>query len=195
MTNFVDYVTLLLTNMTSALVVLAFFLWWGLGREDQHKWAPAFGISGLVATVVGLVMCFTWPLPKPYSSAFGEMSVLFGVLFLGTAWALARGWDLTPLGIYAFVPGVAAIVLGVRIIHLSLTATPLLSGTGFILTGCGGVFAGFVLSEYRVRSLRIIGGIIMLVAALSWVPATCMGYWTHMQVAPTPTSTSTASPQ
>jgi putative membrane protein len=181
MTDFIDYTTLLLTNMTAGLVVLAFFLWWGLGREDRTYWAPAFGVPGLIATVVGLAMSFTWPLPKPYSSAFGEMSVLFGVLFLGAAWALARGWSLVPMGIYAFVPGVAAIVVGVRIIDSGLTATPMLTGAGFILTGAGGVFAGLVLSEYRVRTLRIIGGVVMLLAALIWVPATSMGYWMHIQ--------------
>lgn len=143
MADFIDYVTLLLTNMTAALVVLAFFLWWGLCREDQGKWAPAFGVSGLVATIVGLVMCFTWPLPKPYNSAFGDMSVLFGVLFLGAAWALSRGWSLTPLGVYAFVPGLAAIV--------------------------------------------------MFVAALTWVPATYMGYWMRMKVQPAQKSTSAST--
>jgi putative membrane protein len=182
MADFIDYVTLLLTNMTSALIVLAAFLWWGLGRQDQSKWAPAFGISGLIATVAGLAMCFTWPLPKPYSSAYGEMSVLLGVLFLGAAWALARGWSLTPLAIYAFVPGVAAIEIGVRIIHLSLTAAPLLSGTGFILTGLGGVFAALVVCEYRVKILRVIGGLVMSAAALVWVFTMAMGYWMHLLV-------------
>ncbi len=188
MASFIDYVTLLLTNMTSALVVLAFFLWWGLGREHQGHWAPAFGIAGLVGTVAGLAMTFTWPIPKPFASAYGEMSVLFGVLFLGAAWALARGWSLTPLGVYAFVPGLAAIVIGVRMIDLSLTPAPLYTGISFIVTGCGGVFAGLVLAEQRVRSLRLIGGIVMLAAALLWVPTTYLGYWMHMQVQPTPAS-------
>jgi putative membrane protein len=99
---------------------------------------------------------------------------------------------LIPLGIYAFVPGLAAIVVGLRVIHLSLTATPLLSGVGFILTGCGGVFAGLVLGESRVKNLRIIGGVVMLAAALAWVPATYMGYWMHMQVRPAQPKTSNA---
>jgi putative membrane protein len=185
MTNFIDYVTLLLTNMTAGLVVLAFFLWWGLGRENQSKWAPAFGIAGLVATVVGLAMCLTWPIPKPYASAYGEMSVLFGVLFLGAAWALARGSSLVPLGIYAFVPGLAAIVIGVQFIRLSLTPAPLLAGAGFIVTGSGGIFAGLVLGEHRVVSLRIIGGIVMFIAALIWTPTTYMSYWIHMQASTT----------
>jgi putative membrane protein len=193
MTDFIDYVTLLLTNMTAGLIVLAFFLWWGLGREDRSKWAPAFGISGLIAFIVGLAMTFTAPIPKPYASAYGEMSVLLGVLFLGAAWALSRGWSLVPLGIYAFVPGLAAIVLGVRFIHLSLTPAPLLTGIGFIVTGSGGIFAGLVLSESRVVSLRIIGGVVMFLAAVIWVPTTYMGYWMHMQVEPAQKSTSASS--
>jgi putative membrane protein len=192
MANFIDYVTLLLTNMTAGLVVLAFFLWWGLGREDQAKWAPAFGISGLIAFIAGLAMTFTGPIPKPFASAYGEMSVLFGVLFLGAAWALAHGWSLVPLGIYAFVPGLAAIVIGVRFLQLSLTPAPLLAGAGFIVTGCGGIFAGLVLSEYRVASLRIVGGIVMFAAALIWVPTIYMSYWVHMQVPPEQKSASAA---
>jgi uncharacterized membrane protein len=64
----IDYVTLMLINMVSALVVLALFLWWGLGREDARHWAPAFGISGLVATVCGFVRTFTWPISQPFST-------------------------------------------------------------------------------------------------------------------------------
>ena len=127
----IDYVPLLLINMVSALVVLAFFLWWGLGREDTRHWAPAFGISGLVATVAGFAMTFTWPIPAPFSTAYGEMSVLLGVLFLGATWAIACGWNLLPLGIYAFFAGLAAIVIGVRFIHLSLTPMPSHTRRGF----------------------------------------------------------------
>ena len=141
----IDYVTLLLINMVSALVALAAFLWWGLGREDTRQWAPAFGISGLVATVAGFAMTFTRPLPEPFSMAYGEMSILLGVLFLGAAWAIVCGWNLLPPGIYAFFAGLAAMVIGVRFIHLSLTPMPLIPGAGFILTGLGGVCAWIVL--------------------------------------------------
>ena len=119
------------------------------------------------------------------------MSVLLGVLFLGAAWALARGWSLIPLGVYAFFPGVAAVVIGVRIIHLSLTLTPLLSGAGFILTGSGGVFAGLALCKCRIKALRIIGGLVMLAAVAIWTPTTYMAYWYHMLVKPQPQNAST----
>ena len=180
----IDYVSLLLINMVSALVVLAFFLWWGLGRDDAERWAPAFGICGLVATIAGFAMTFTSPIPKPFSMAYGEMSVLFGMLFLGAAWALTRGWSLLPLSIYAFFAGGVAILLGVRFIALSLTPMPLLPGTGFILTGLGGVGAGVVLWKHDAKALRLAGALVMLAAAAIWAFTAGMAYWTHMKVAP-----------
>lgn len=185
----IDYVTLLLLNMVSALVVLAFFLWQGLSHEDRGHWAPAFGISGLVATVAGFAMTFTGPIPKPFSMAYGEMSVLLGVLFLGAAWALARGWSLLPLGIYAFFAGLAAMILGIRFLHLSLTPMPLIPGAGFLLTGLGGLGAGFVLWKQQVKALRLAGGLVMLAAASLWAFTACMGYWAHMKVEPSSQTT------
>jgi putative membrane protein len=123
------------------------------------------------------------------------MSVLLGVLFLGAAWALARGWSLLPLGIYAFSAGLAAIVLGTRFINLSLTPVPLLPGVGFILTGLGGVCAGAVLYQQDTKILRLTGGMVMLAAAVLWALTAGMAYWAHMKVTPpSPTVTSWLPP-
>ena len=187
----IDYLALMLVNMTSALVVLALFLWWGLGRANAGHWAPAFGICGLVATVAGFAMSFTWPIPKPFAEIYGDTSVLLGVLFLGAAWALARGWSLLPLGIYAFFAGGAAVVIGVRIIHLGLTPVPLVPGAGFILTGLGGVGAGLVLWKREVKALRLAGALVMLAAAAIWGFTAVMAYWGHMKVEP-PSQNSTS---
>jgi putative membrane protein len=179
----IDYVTLLLANMSAALIVLAAFLWRGLDHPDTRNWAPAFGVPGLVATVAGFAMAFTHPIPLPYSIAYGEMSVLFGVLFLGAAWALAAGWRLLPLGYYAFLPGAVAVLLGIRFIHLSLTPAPMLPGLGFILTGLCGVGAGLVLWRPGARGLRILGILVVLAAAAIWVFACFSAYWLHMKPA------------
>jgi putative membrane protein len=176
----IDYVTMMLINMTGALVILSLFLLKGLDEKDRENWAPAFAICGLVAVVCGFVMTFTAPLPKPYNTAYGEMSVFFGVLFLGAAWTLAKGWNLLPLSIYAFFAGSVAMLLGVRIIHLSLTQVPLLSGVGFILTGLGGVMSGLVLWQHKIKLLRILGALAMLAAAAIWALTGYMAYWMHL---------------
>ena len=177
---FIDYVALMLINMAGALATLAVFLWQDTDKEAGKIWAPAFGISGTVAAVCGFAMIFTWPLPKPYNIPFGEMSVFLGILFLGTSWALAKGWNLQPLGIYSFFAGVAAVLLGIRIIDLSLTQSPALAGAGFILTGMGGVFAGLIIWLHKIKPLRIIGATVLLIAAAIWALIGYMAYWMHM---------------
>lgn len=177
---FIDYVTLMLINMVGQLVILAFFLYKGMDSQDKASWAPAFGTAGLVGVICGFMMIFTSPLPKPYSMAFGEMTVLMSILFVAAAWTLAKDWNLLPLGIYAFFAGLAAILLGVQIIHLSLTAVPVLSGAGFIITGLGGVFAGFTLWPREMKVFRIIGALVMLAAAVIWALTAYMAYWQHM---------------
>ena len=178
--NFIDYVTLMLVNMTAGLVILACFLWRDIAADNRQRWAPAFGVAGLVATVCGFAMTFTWPIPHPYSTMYGEMSVLLGVLFLGAAWSLAKGWELLPLGLYALPAGAAAVLLGIRIIDLGLTAIPMLSGAGFILTGLGGVFALPALVFLKQAWLRRLGSLLLLAAAAIWALIDYMAYWAHL---------------
>ena len=105
----IDYLTLMLINMAAGLFLLGCFVWRDLDTpEDFGRWVPAFAICGLVAAIGGFAITFTWPLPQPYNSAFGEMSVLLGVLWLGLALALAKKWELLPLAIYAVFAGAAA---------------------------------------------------------------------------------------
>ena len=177
---FIDYVTLMLINMAAGLFVLAAFIWKDIDKENNQFWAPAFALPGMVAAVCGFAMTFTWPLPKPYNTAFGETSILLGFLFLAAAWSLAKGWALLPLGIYAFFAGLTGVLIGIRIINLGLTASPLVSGVGFILTGSGGVFAGAVLLYRRTKWLRIVGAAILIAAALIWARTAYLGYWAHL---------------
>jgi putative membrane protein len=177
----IDYVTLMLINMAAGLFLLGCFVWRDLDTaEDIGHWVPAFAIVGLVATVCGFVMTFTWPIPKPYSMAFGEMSVLLGVLFLGAALALAKRWGLLPLAIYAFFAGAAAILLGASIIEHSLTQQPILSGIGFILTGTAGVFAPVVVWQYEQKGLRLIGTLVLFASSAIWALTAFGAYLIHM---------------
>jgi putative membrane protein len=183
---FIDYVTLMLINMTGGLVVLALFIWKDIDKENNQCWSPAFAIPGLIAIICGFTMTFSSPLPKPYDTAYGETSILLGSLFLGAALALAHGWNLQPLGIYAFFAGLTGVVIGIRIIDLGLTAQPLVSGIGFILTGCGGIFAELIILNRHRKGLRIISSVILIIAALIWVLTAILAYWIHLKPDVTP---------
>jgi putative membrane protein len=179
---FVDYVSLMLVNMTGGLVVLALFLLKDIDKQNNQFWAPAFALPGIIAIVCGFAMIFTWPLPSPYNIAYGEPSVLLGFLFITAAWSLAKGWELYPLGIYAFFAGLVGVVIGIRFIHLGLTPTPFISGLGFILTGSGGVFAELVILNRRKKWLRVIGALVLLASAANWAMTACLAYWFHLKV-------------
>lgn len=179
----IDYLTLMLINMAAGLFILGCFVWRDLDKpEDTGRWVPAFAICGLVAAIGGFAITFTWPLPQPYNSAFGEMSVLLGVLFLGLALALAKKWELLPLAIYAFFAGAAAIILGVRILDLGLTAKPPLSAAGFILCGLCGIFSPLVVWQNDKKGLRIIGTLVLFAASAIWALTGYLAYWMHMLV-------------
>jgi len=180
MSPFIDFLTLLLLNMAAGYFVLADFVFRGIVSEDRKPWVPAFAIVGLLATVFGGYITCTWPLPGSYNSAYGEMSVLFGVLFLGGALAVGRGWGLHVLGIYAFFAGLAAIVLGVRIMSLGMTNAPTLSGIGFILSGVAGVLVCPGVALRKVFVLRVLGALVLAAAGLIWAYTGYTALWGHM---------------
>lgn len=179
---FIDYVSLMLVNMVGGLILLAVFILKDFNNNNNQFWAPAFAVSGLIAVICGFTMIFSWPLPSPYNIAYGEPSVLLGFLFLGTSWSLAKGWKLFPLGIYAFFAGLVGIVIGIRIINLGLTLTPLIAGLGFILTGVGGIFAEIVLVNPRRKWLRVTGALVLIAAALIWAGMVYYEYWVHLKI-------------
>ncbi len=177
---FIDYVTLLLLNMTIGLVVFGWYLLRGLAREDSKAWAPAFAVPGLIALVFGGIMTVTWPLPGPYNLMFGEMSVLFGATYLAAAWSLAMGWTLRPVAVVALVAGAYAILIGEQIIKRHLTAAPIPSGAAFILTGAGGALLGLVLCLKKYPAVRLAAAAVVFLAATIWGYVACRAYRDHM---------------
>ena len=127
-------------------------------------------------------MSTTWPIIGSYNSIFGEMSVLYGAIFLGAALAIANGWSLATVTAFAFIGGSAAILLGIRIIGLQLTAAPALSGIGFILSGLAGMFAGPTLLYLRGNvPYRMLATLVLLMVAAIWAIIACKGYWMHLE--------------
>lgn len=171
----------MLINMVAGLSLLATFVYWGLDSNNPKRWIPGFGMTGAIALATGLHMTLTWPVSGSFNIAYGETTLLFGVLFIATALALALGWDLLTIGIYGFFAGLTAIVIGLRILNLGITRNPFLSGTGFILTGLGGVLAAPTLVYLKTnRSWRLLGAGVLLLAAVIWAFTGYITYWGHM---------------
>ena len=177
---FIDYVPLMLINMSAGLFLLACYLVKGIDSADMKMWAAAFMMVGIVAFISGWHMTVTWPLPGSYNVAFGQMSVLLGILFLGAVLSLCKDWSLVPVAIYGFFAGLAAIVIGLRIINLGMTKESFLSGIGFILTGLSGVLACPVLSLRNVKPLRLFVAVILVTAAFIWARTGYIAYWMHL---------------
>ena len=177
---FIDYVALMLVNLAAGFLLLALhFIKYQ--ASDEAVLAPGFLVVGFVATVTGLAMIFSWPLPGSYNIPFGELSVLFGTLFLGGGIALLKAWNLTGLGVYAIVAGLAAVVVGVRILALKMTNEPLLSGIGYILSGLSGFLTLPAYAFKKSRTVRIIAAVVLLASAAIWAFTGFGSYWTHLQ--------------
>ncbi|MEP0873484.1 DUF981 domain-containing protein [Trichocoleus desertorum AS-A10] len=177
---FIDYLTLMLINLAAGLALLAAYVYFGLGEPNQRRWIPGFGIVGGIALATGLHMTFTWPIIGSFNIAFGETTVLFGILFVGTSLALAMGWDLLTLAAYGFFAGLVSLLIGLRVINLGITQLPLVTGIGFILVGLGGIFSAPTLYFKENRFLRTIGAIVLIVAALIFAFIGLSAYWGHL---------------
>jgi putative membrane protein len=176
----VNYITLMLLNLSVGMFLVASFLMRGLDTPNAARWSPGFGLVGVVGLVTGLHMTLTWPVPGAYNIAFGEMNVLFSVLLLALAFALAREWDLLPLCAYALLAGIAAIVVGIRIMNLGLTLQPTVAGLAFILSGGIGVLAAPVRAMRGLPALRALAILFAVVAGIVWGLMACAAYWSHL---------------
>lgn len=177
---FIDFLPLMLVNMAAGLFLLACYGLSQTGHENRPQWAPAFLITGLNAAICGLYIIFKFPLPGPYNIAFGEMSVLLGLLFLGGSLSVFKGWSLTPLAIYSLFAGAAAILVGTAIIYMKLTQTPVLTGIGFILTGSAGVLLGPAIWVSSLHWLKWLIAAAMIIASGIWSLTAGFAYWNHL---------------
>jgi putative membrane protein len=178
---FIDYLTIMLVNLVVGFVLLAYYLFQGIGDPYQQRWVPGFAAVGIIGVATGLHMVFTWPLVSSFNIAFGEMELLFGVLFLIAALALAYDWSLVSVAIYAFFAGIAAIIVGARIIDRGMTQEPVLSGAGFILSGITAIALLPVLYWVTSKPFRVAVAIIALAAAAIWAFTGYGAYWTHLE--------------
>jgi putative membrane protein len=178
--SIIDFLTLLLVNMVAGLVLLAFYLYKGIVESNQKKWIPGFLITGFIALINGLWIIWHWPLPGSFNIAYGEMSVLFGTLFLGFAISIMKEWEIFSVTIYAIFAGLASITIGFRIINLHMTNEPMLAGIGFILSGLVAVLSYPTVIFKNIKALRLIVMVIILITAGIWAMTAYPAYWKHL---------------
>jgi len=176
---FIDYLTVMLLNLVAGLFLLALFVF-KYFEKDQKIMAPGFLITGFIGTVTGFHMIFTWPLPGSNNIAFGEMELLFGVLFLVAGIAVLKDWDLLTITLYAMFAGVAAIVVGISLMSHNMTKSPLLAGLGYILAGAGAVLTFPVYLLKKNKAVRVIVALVLLAAAGIWALTTYASYFEHL---------------
>ncbi len=176
---FIDFLPVMLVNMVAGLVCYAVFLVFFIHRE-QRRAAPGFLVVGLIALVTGFRMIFTWPLPGSYNIAFGELSVMLGGVFFFAGAAVALGWDLLMIGIYAAFAGLAAVVIGVRILNLGLTTEPVLASIAFILAGIASILALPSVGFQKMKGLHWVAGVIAVASAVLFALTGYGAYWSHL---------------
>jgi putative membrane protein len=176
---FVDFLTLMLINMVSALVMYALFMAFFF-EKNQKVFIAGFLLVGAVALVTGFRMIFTWPLPGAYNIMYGESTVLLGAIFFVTGLALQFGWDLRSIGIPAFFAGAGVALLGFRIWNLNLTSEPLVAGLGFLVAGLTAIGTGVALWLPKVKIFRWLTALASLGAAIIFCIVVFPAYWGHI---------------
>jgi putative membrane protein len=176
---FVDYLTLMMANMAAALFLLALYFAFFF-EKDPKKVVPGFLITGGIALVTGLLMSLTWPLPGSYNILFGEPTVLLGAVFFMAGLAINFGWDMLTVGIFALGSGAVAILLGIRVLDLSMTSEPVPAALGYFAAGAAGVLTLPVVALPKMKVIRWVAAGVALVAAGLWVYVGFSAYWSHM---------------
>ena len=177
---FVDYLTVMIVNLVAGLALLAIHVVFFLD-QDQKRLALGFLATGFISTVTGLHLTLTCPLPGANNIPIGELSLLFGVLFLVAGFALIFEWDLLGVAIVAAFAGFAAIIVGLRYFDLGMSRHPVMSGLGFIAAGLGAMLT--VPAYFLKQSLlvRWIVALILVAAAVLWAISGYGGYWAHLE--------------
>jgi putative membrane protein len=177
---FIDFLTLMLINMTVALILFALYMAFFI-EKDAKKMVPGFLVVGAIALVTGFRMIFTWPLPGSFNIAYGDPTVLLGAFFFMAGLAIAFGWDLLTIGIYSAVSGAAVILLAVRIYGLKMGSNPLEAALAFIGTGATAILALPAIALPKMKWIRWLTALASIVTAAGWVYVTFSAYWGHLE--------------
>jgi putative membrane protein len=166
---FVDYLTVMMVAVVAGAVITIVYglMFLDAPLADQRPWGWAFGIVGLLLGVTGLHLVLTWPLPGAYNIVMGEPALYFGLVLLGTAFAIRAGESLMPLAVLAIFGGIANIFLSIAMLVHGLSRNPPLWALAYAAIGLAAVLAPLVV--HKVRALRwvpLVAGGLLAIGAL-----------------------------
>ena len=166
---FVDYLTVMMVAVVAGAVLTIVYglMFLDASLADQRPWGWAFGIVGLLLGVTGLHLVLTWPLPGAYNIVMGEPALYFGLVLLGTAFAIRAGESLMPLAVLAIFGGLANIFLSIAMLAHGLSRNPPLWALAYAAIGLAAVLSPLVV--HRVRTLRwvpLVAGGLLAIGAL-----------------------------
>jgi putative membrane protein len=166
---FVDYLTVMMVAVVAGAVITIVYglMFLDAPLADQRPWGWAFGIVGLLLGVTGLHLVLTWPLPGAYNIVMGEPALYFGLVLLGTAFAIRAGESLMPLAVLAIFGGLANIFLSIAMLVHGLSRNPPLWALAYAAIGLAAVLAPLVV--HKVRALRwvpVVAGGLLAIGAL-----------------------------
>lgn len=177
---FIDFLGVMLINLAAGLAILGHFLYVNPEPESRLSWGSGFFAVGLLGFVTSLVMVTTWPLPGGFNVAFGEPSLFLSTAFLAAALTLTLKWEPIIPAIYGSFGGVLSIIVGMRLMNLHLTHSPLLAGLGYITAGLGGILTLPALKWRRLRGLAILTAAILGISAFIWAVTGYEAVWGHI---------------
>ena len=183
---FVDYLTVMMVAVVAGAVITIVYglMFLDAPLADQRPWGWAFGIVGLLLGVTGLHLVLTWPLPGAYNIVMGEPALYFGLVLLGTAFAIRAGESLMPLAVLAFFGGLANVFLTIAMLVHGLSRNPPLWAIAYAAIGLAAILSPVVV--HRVRALRwapLVAGVLLAIGALIFALGGYGAYLEHTSAA------------
>ncbi len=177
---FIDFLGVMLVTLATGLALLAHYLYRDPPAGERRSWAAGFFAVGLVLFLLAFVMVVTWPLPGGFNVAFGGPALFLSAVFLAAAVTLTFEWEPLIPAMLGVAGGILAIVVGVRLIDLHLTQSPIVAGIGYLTAGIGGILTLPALRWRQMRWLALTAAVILGISALVWAFTGYEAVWAHI---------------
>lgn len=177
---FIDFVSVMLINLAAGLALLAHYLYVNPKPGERRSWAAGFFAVGLLGILTSLPMIVGWPLPGSYNVAFGEPSLFISTAFLAAAVTLTFEWEPLIPSMYGVFGGILAVVVGLRLMDLHLTQSPLVAGIGYLTAGIGGILTLPAINWRSARWIAVLAAVILGISAIVWAITGYEAMWGHI---------------